>query len=846
MHDEETAHGVALAELRTALADGLARRGLTVTQLAAQARLGRTTVHEALQPDADIPSARTVAALARVLRLPEQELLDLRRTAAGEAAPTTQSERRPGRPISECNPYDLEVHSAGLITRREEPRRTPEPVLPGYVPRAHDDVLTDAVRDAADGHSRMVVLVGSSSTGKTRACWEAVQPLAEQGWRLWHPFDPTRAEAALGDLERVGPHTVVWFNEAQHYVGDLRHGETIAAALRTLLTAPARGPVLVLGTLWPDYERAYSALPQPGQPDEHAQVRELLAGRTVPVPESFDQAALEAARVLAEGGDAVLAAALPRAADGRLTQDLAGAPELLRRYRTATPPARALLHAAMDARRLGAGLHLSLAFLTDAATDYLTDHEYDALTPDWAERALAELAQPVHGRLAPLRRTQPRRTRRAPGSPTAPTDAPAPGVVYRLADYLEQHGRDQRRPLCPPASFWHAAHDHLTGPDDLERLAAAARDRLRLRWAHHLYQRAGTPFARTQLALIRDEIGDREGAEQLAAQAAETGDGYSLIELAFMRERAGDLEGSDRLLTQVADTGEPGTATTVALTVLGRRREKAGDLDGAEQLLARAARTGHPGAFTSLARIRERAGDFQGAEQLLTRAAQSGHPSLTLTALARIRERAGDLEGVEQLLVQAVQTGHASALTTVAEIREKAGDLDGAEQLLAQAAQSGDAYAFVQLARIREQAGDAEGAEQLLARAVRSGDPHALMAVAEIRERAGDLEKAEHLITQAADTGHPGAVIQLAGIREKAGDLESAVRFLSQASEAGHPFAFDQLIDMLERSGDLAAAERLLAHAADSARLRPVSPQPAVYRLWPYGLEPDGTPTPPW
>ncbi|GAA2746759.1 hypothetical protein GCM10010440_39870 [Kitasatospora cinereorecta] len=38
----------------------------------------------------------------------------------------------------------------------------------------------------------MLVLVGSSSTSKTRACWQAVQPLATAGWRLWHPYDPTR------------------------------------------------------------------------------------------------------------------------------------------------------------------------------------------------------------------------------------------------------------------------------------------------------------------------------------------------------------------------------------------------------------------------------------------------------------------------------------------------------------------------------------------------------------------------------------------------------------------------------------------------------------------------------
>jgi hypothetical protein len=204
------------------------------------------------------------------------------------------------------------------------------------------------------GTSGMVVLVGSSSTGKTRACWEAVQPLAGTGWSLWHPFDPTPAEAALVELARVTPRTVIWLNEAQRYFGDeLGEGERIATALHSLLIDPARGPVLVLGTLWPEYATAYSGRSGFGPGDRHTRRRELLAGRLVAVPEQFDETALEQAAGLAAAGDPYLADALPRVRNGRVTQDLAGAPELLHRYNTASAPAKAMLSAAMDARRLG-------------------------------------------------------------------------------------------------------------------------------------------------------------------------------------------------------------------------------------------------------------------------------------------------------------------------------------------------------------------------------------------------------------------------------------------------------------------------------------------------------------
>ncbi|MET9556782.1 hypothetical protein ACFYNU_26500, partial [Streptomyces sp. NPDC006643] len=461
------------------------------------------------------------------------------------------------------------------------------------------------MREVQAGRSRMVVLVGTSSTGKTRACWEAVQPLAERGWRLWHPFDPTRAAAALDDLHHVQPRTVVWLNEAQHYLGDAQ-GERIAAAVHALLTDPARMPVLVLGTLWPEYARRYTALPDARKPDLHSRARELLAtGHTLHVPDRFDTQALRAAGDLAKGGDKLLADALTRVSDsGRMTQDLAGTRELLHAYQHGSPEARALLEAAMDARRLGVGLHLPHTFLTDAATDYLNDIDFQDLADDWAESAFAELSQRVHGRQAPLQRVQSRPARRPPGTrpPSATEAVPPAGSAFRLADYLEQHARVTRRYLCPPASFWHAAHLHLTDPDDLDNLTKAAAARHRLQWAHHLRHRAaeaGGAGALTELAEIRVEAGDSEGAEALLQQAASASGIDASLRLATMRAKAGDQDGAEALLQQAADAGHAN-----ALIRLADMRVEAGDQDGAEALLQQAADAGHANALIRLADMR--------------------------------------------------------------------------------------------------------------------------------------------------------------------------------------------------------------------------------------------------
>jgi hypothetical protein len=121
-----------------------------------------------------------------------------------------------------------------------------------------------------------------------------------------------------------------------------------------------------------------------------------------------------------------------------------------------------VIEAAMDARRLGMGAALPHGFLEAAASGYLADAEWDGLGEDWLEQALAYAAVPCKGARGPLTRIRPR-----PGPPARqPQDrAGKPerlagiggGSAYRLADWLDQHGRARRAALIPPAPFWAAA-----------------------------------------------------------------------------------------------------------------------------------------------------------------------------------------------------------------------------------------------------------------------------------------------------------------------------------------------------------------------------------------------------
>ena len=337
------------------------------------------------------------------------------------------------------------------------------PVLPVYVPREHDAALAEVVTAAAAGTSGIAVLVGGSSTGKTRACWQALELLRglEPGWRLWHPIDP---QAALAELPGVGPRTVVWLNEAQRYLEPADGtGERVAAGLRELLRDRARGPVLVLATLWPEFWDELTARP-PGGADPHAQARELLAGHDIPVPAAFTA---EQLRELEEAGDPRLAQAAAGSRDGQVIQYLAGAPELLDRYHNAPPAARALIHAAMDARRLGMRAALPRAFLEAAAPGYLTDTDWDLLPGDWLEQALGYTAKPAEG--GP----------RAAGTHPAPPRPRCPGQPRRRAGLaagrLSRPARPPRPPRADPAGILLGGRSQLRGPGRPDRSGQGCR-----------------------------------------------------------------------------------------------------------------------------------------------------------------------------------------------------------------------------------------------------------------------------------------------------------------------------------------------------------------------------------
>ena len=715
------------------------------------------------------------------------------------------------------------------------------PVLPPYVPREHDQVLGQVVRAAADGRSGIAVLVGGSSTGKTRACWEALALLRDRDppWRLWHPIDPSRPDAALAELPGIGPRTVVWLNEAQFYLdpADAGLGEKVAAGLRALLRDPGRAPVLVLATMWPRFWDTLTAHP-PGGEDRHAQGRELLAGHDITVPAAFTPAQMDQ---LARAADVRMVLAAKSERDGAVIQFLAGAPELLARYRNADATAKALIHAAMDARRLGMGAGLPQAFLEAAAPGYLTDAEWDALGEDWLEQALAYTAVPCKGARGPLTRIRPRPVRRARNRGDQPASMTvAAGPLYRLADYLDQHGRAHRASQMPPAEFWSAAAAYAA-PNDQAALGGAAHDRGLYRDAAQLHKNAaasGNPGSVIYLARPPEYLRADPRPARWAAVHAPLDD-PDMADLPAVLWETGAYEQAAALLARNPAVHVPLDDPGAVAMLLGSLRV-ADAHEQAAALLARdpAAHAALDNAFgvAELLGSLWEAGAHEQAAALLARNpaahASLDNPGAVAELLGALRE-AGAHEQAAALLARD-PAAHA-ALDNAFGVAELLGSLReaGADEQAATLASRAahvpldDPGAVGRLLRVLREAGADEQAATLASRAVHVplDDPGAVGRLLRVLREAGADEQAATLASRAA--------LRVAGADEQAATL---------ASRAVHvplddPGAVGRLLRVLREADAHEQAAALLARdpAAHASLDNPGAVAELLGALWEAG-----------
>jgi thioredoxin-like negative regulator of GroEL len=483
--------------------------------------------------------------------------------------------------------------------------------------------------------------------------------------------------------------------------------------LHRLITAST----VVVATLWPDDYSRRTARPAAGQPDPHADDRDILRlAHIVQVPDRFTTAERRRAETLANT-DRRLRIALDTT-DAGFTQVLAAGPALIQRWETAEDCyGQAVITAALDARRVGAQHPVTRGYLTAAAPAYLTPTQQATAPRDWLEQALTYATTAVHGATGCL------------------TPAPAGmGSIagYTPADYLHQHAQRVRRTTVLADRVWQALvlvdHHH---PDDTIRLASSAKRRARPDEATTLYRRtnasngsAASPLADLLIDQGRVEeaisvlstwadavAGDRPAAMHVAERLAEllaedgrtdelriradAGDGLAAGRLARLLAEQGNV---DELRAR-ADAGSGSAAEHIAdlLAEQGnvdelRARADAGDKPAADRLAGLLAgilsQQGRVGEAITILREHFDVDDGIAAHRLARLLTKRGRVDEAIAVLRPISE-AGDWLAPREPTRLLTEQGRVDEAITILRARADAGNLSAAHGLVELLAQQG-------------------------------------------------------------------------------------------------------------------------------------------------------------
>ena len=777
--------------------------------------------------------------------------------------------------MSECPAVDLGVHASIGPDN-----------LPLYVSRDFDSLLWERLQ-AATRDGGLVLLVGGSSVGKTRSAYEAVRAVMPS-WRLLLG-DDTAGLRNLGVL----PHwTLLWLDDLDRHLSEHGGGGLTAEDLRRLLgMANGDGRSVAVATMWPRPYQRLAALPSEDSgtgdidADPYRDARQLvaLAGEPIHVPEQFS--ATERGRAKAVSStDERIAVAL-KDPDFGVTQVLAGAPELIRRW-TLSPDyyTRALITAGLDARRLGARAPLGSEFLRRSAAAYLSDTQRAAAPADWFDAAMAYCLEPLNGATSVL-------------LPCAGDDT-AVGVVvgYGVADYLVQHAEATRRGQPVPPGLWAALAD-APADADVSRLARNAFDRSLYHLAEPLLRRAaaaGDDSARWRLARMhalqqrltelreRAMAGDRhariflvrvlarDGREEELRELAAGGDPVAGEELAALLSNAGRMSEAIELLGTMAAGGDDGAGRELVV-LLGERG------DTAE--LERLAQRGDVHARLELIGLAAESGQVDEAEAQLQAMAEAGILAARWQLAGLLLDQGYTEEAVDQLQALA-RAHHDGARRQLIAMLGEMGDVEALRKL----ADLDDDDADEQIVRVLEQTGRVHEALGRLERAAAAGSAGARRRKAAILERTGKIHEAIAELRTLAAAGDGAAHARLIGLlaREqrmdelsalaaasdtvacrrlaeeeiKAGAVDAALARLRTMAEHGDSQARLRVDELLAQRGDLQAATddlRQMTIAADEVaprRLTELLNQHGLHdearQITRLGLEPDGRTAKQW
>ncbi|ATY11915.1 sel1 repeat family protein [Amycolatopsis sp. AA4] len=704
--------------------------------------------------------------------------------------------------------------------------------VPPYIERDIDVTLREAVA-AAGETGDLVLLVGNSAAGKTRAAFEAIQAVLPE-LRVATPVTAAEVLATTETIERAGVRCLLWLDNVDLH---LKSGAVDQATLEDC----RRLRVPVIATIRVNRYKSFSDAAGSSLADgvdpalaQTARIGARVLETTEPIVLSRIWSAAELERASASTDERVRDAVAHHGPHG-VAEYLAAGPAIWSEWRRSVdvegkPRGAALIGAAIDLARAGLPGPYPQELLAELHEHHLEAMGGVLLRPEPLDEAFAWASEIRLGVTSPL--------------------LPAAGGMWRVFDYLVD--RMESLEPCPPVPdvVWpHAAR--AADPADLMGVATAAAEaatRVSFRIAEEIWRPiaaadAGpiSALALFNLGVLCSEADRPEESIELFKHAADRGEPRSAFNLGVLADRAGDKAAGRSWTIRAAELGYG-----PALFRLGFAAEEQGLLSEAEDWYRQGAALGDHQSATNLGKILSLACREEEAQQWFLRAAEEGDEIATFN-IGLFHHEAGRLDEAERWYLLGIERGSAEAANNLSNIYKNAGDQAGAERWLRHAADAGYPGAAFNLGLLYEESGQPREAESWFRRAADNGHLQAIHALGRIRlnegrldetiswlQRAVDLgdreadgiigdllldlgrtEEAVPHLTVAAEAGHQDSAFNLGTIYANNGEVNESAHWYRQAAEGGDAEAAANLADVLFRAGRVASAVWWSGRAGD-------------------------------
>ncbi|MER7759134.1 tetratricopeptide repeat protein [Streptomyces sp. NPDC097619] len=775
---------------------------MTLRDLAAEMRVGRSQLSVYLGgsvPRADFVEALVRATVAESLRerrqaevalllfqaqhpprpaartAPAKPELPAPRPAGDEprSDPYTGPEQR----LRETWPKAAEWDALAAGAHRARPNARGEAVPP-YVQRDVDVELRRRVTAAAE-HGGLVLVVGESTAGKTRALYQALRAALPH----YRVLAPAKGAVLLPTVESACRSTecVLWLDDLDAYLGP--DGLT-----PTLLGHLTHARVPVLATIrTQQYEAFRSPLLMPGGREDHISTHRTVATGAqilrqldfLRLHRLWSEEELERAQA---SDDPRIVDALRHHGPHGIAEYLAAGPALLDEWEAAAhggghPSGALLVSLAVDLRRAGRNacpdkvlrrLHRERLAVADPL-----------IRPEPVEEAWRWATQVRYGATSML----------------LPTMDPTSWNVF---DYLVDHTRTRIAP-----DVWQAALECSTNEE-------------RFRVGYSAFFRGVPQVAKEALAPLAEEahsdaanllgvllLEERrpEEAQALWRRAADAGHPGAAHNLGGILHFEGHGDEARHYWRMAAAAGVSDSAFHLGTLLMNDEQEEEG-----EAFWRQAAGAGHIDAAHALASHAHRTGRLDEARVYWRQAADGGSLESAFT-LGTMLKAEGRPEEAEIYLRRAADAHHADAANILGALLCRSGRNDEAMAYYRQAADTSHTPASYNLACLLRSSGHLAEAEPYFRQAADAGHREAAYSLGNELTTLGRTDEAETYLRRAAHAGHTSAAYNLANLLFRAGRHDEAERYYRDASEAGHIEAANNLGVLLLETGRPEEAE---------------------------------------